>query len=96
MATTTEHCAHALAACAVPNCCTHSPPSGDDVLERLKSQNATWAKGVESEKPGFFEQSARCQHPRALWIGCSDSRVPESVLMACMPGEVFVHRNIAK
>ncbi|KIL69878.1 hypothetical protein M378DRAFT_184250 [Amanita muscaria Koide BX008] len=61
-------------------------------LSRLLVQNATWARDV---KPDFLEQSARGQQPHTLWIGCSDSRVPESVITNSRPGDIFVHRNIA-
>lgn len=61
-------------------------------LSRLLVQNALWARDIE---PGFFEQSAKGQQPHTLWIGCSDSRVPESVITNSRPGDIFVHRNIA-
>jgi len=66
-----------------------------DVLNRLLDSNAKWASAVSAVEPAFFETSAKGQSPKVLWIGCSDSRVPESVLLACKPGEVFVTRNIA-
>jgi carbonic anhydrase len=62
---------------------------------RLLSANAQWAEDVTKVQPGFFEESAKGQTPKVLWLGCSDSRVPESVIMACKPGDIFVHRNIA-
>ncbi|GJE98258.1 carbonic anhydrase [Phanerochaete sordida] len=68
-------------------------PSG--VLNRLLQNNAQWAADVARVEPGFFDQCAKGQAPKVLWIGCADSRVPESVIMACKPGEVFVTRNIA-
>lgn len=64
-------------------------------LSRLLSANAQWAVDVEGRHPGFFKQLARGQSPEVLWIGCADSRVPESLVSACRPGELFVHRNIA-
>ncbi|KAJ7063499.1 carbonic anhydrase [Mycena amicta] len=64
-------------------------------LFRFFAANSEWAKHVEAREPGFFAESARGQAPQILWIGCSDSRVPESVVTACRPGEIFVHRNIA-
>ncbi|KAF8485405.1 carbonic anhydrase [Gautieria morchelliformis] len=65
------------------------------VLSRLLASNAQWSKDVLSVEAQFFELSAKGQSPKVLWIGCADSRVPESVILACKPGEVFVHRNIA-
>ncbi|KAI0051625.1 carbonic anhydrase [Auriscalpium vulgare] len=67
----------------------------DTALARLFTANAQWASAVNSAEPGFFEASAKGQSPKILWFGCSDSRVPESVLTASKPGDIFVHRNIA-
>ncbi|EGO02991.1 hypothetical protein SERLA73DRAFT_150539 [Serpula lacrymans var. lacrymans S7.3] len=65
------------------------------VLSRLFSANDEWAKAVEDVEPSFFRTSAMGQAPKILWIGCSDSRVPESVITASKPGDIFVTRNIA-
>ncbi|KAL4244183.1 Carbonic anhydrase [Abortiporus biennis] len=65
------------------------------VLARLLANNAQWAEDVDHIEPGFHHQSAKGQSPKVLWIGCSDSRVPESVVTASKPGDIFVHRNIA-
>ncbi|KAI0648009.1 carbonic anhydrase [Trametes meyenii] len=67
----------------------------DYILARLLNKNREWAEEFEKEHPGFFEESAKGQEPRILWIGCSDSRVPESVITASRPGDIFVQRNIA-
>ncbi|KAH8114928.1 carbonic anhydrase [Phellopilus nigrolimitatus] len=64
-------------------------------LNRLLYSNAQWAADVDKYEPSFFKESAKGQAPKVLWIGCADSRVPESVIMACKPGDIFVHRNIA-
>ena len=66
-----------------------------DKLEKLLEQNADWAAKVEGQQPGFFERLARLQAPEYLWIGCTDSRVPANEITGLLPGEVFVHRNIA-
>ena len=67
------------------------------VLERLQAANGEWRTAVSQYSPKFFKDSAtNAQTPKVLWIGCSDSRVPESVVLAAKPGDVFVHRNIAK
>ena len=62
-----------------------------DLLER----NRIWAERVEAEDPGFFGRLSKIQHPKFLWIGCSDSRVPANQIIDMAPGEVFVHRNVA-
>jgi len=66
-------------------------------LTHLLSSNTQWAEKFESANPGFsFQKSAsELQRPPVLWIGCSDSRVPESVITNAKPGDIFVHRNIA-
>src|SRR5438093_12267396 len=65
------------------------------VLEHLLAANRAWARQVESRDAGFFATLARQQSPQYLWIGCSDSRVPANEIIGLLPGEVFVHRNVA-
>ena len=64
-------------------------------LKRLLEQNKAWAEGIEASEPGFFQALAKQQLPTYLWIGCSDSRVPATQLVGMVPGEMFVHRNVA-
>jgi len=64
-------------------------------LKRLFENNRQWAARMERQQPGFFGQLQRQQTPEFLWIGCSDSRVPANEIVGLMPGELFVHRNIA-
>ena len=67
----------------------------DDELQRLLERNRGWAEGVRAQTPQFFEQLSEQQAPRYLWIGCSDSRVPANQILGLLPGEIFVHRNVA-
>jgi carbonic anhydrase len=64
-------------------------------LKRLLEQNRVWAEAIKASDPGFFESLAKQQNPDFLWIGCSDSRVPATQLVGMVPGEMFVHRNVA-
>ncbi len=64
-------------------------------LDALLENNRNWASMMNREHAGFFEKLARQQKPEYLWIGCSDSRVPANELIGLLPGEVFVHRNVA-
>ncbi|HAV13139.1 MAG TPA: carbonate dehydratase [Opitutae bacterium] len=64
-------------------------------LFKLLERNREWAAHVAKEDPNFFKTLSEQQHPKYLWIGCSDSRVPANQITGLMPGEVFVHRNIA-
>ncbi|ARU27398.1 carbonate dehydratase [Cellvibrio sp. PSBB006] len=64
-------------------------------LNHLFENNARWAEKIQKEQPGFFEALAKQQAPEYLWIGCSDSRVPANEIVDLMPGELFVHRNVA-
>ncbi len=67
----------------------------DKDLDSLFKSNRNWAERILAAQPDFFEQLAKQQNPKYLWIGCSDSRVPANEIVGLMPGEVFVHRNIA-
>ncbi|MBE9503433.1 MAG: carbonate dehydratase [Proteobacteria bacterium] len=64
-------------------------------LEHLLKNNEGWAQHQCADDPDFFTKIARRQSPDYLWIGCSDSRVPAEDLVGLLPGELFVHRNIA-
>jgi carbonic anhydrase len=64
-------------------------------LDVLFENNRDWALSVKTSDPLFFEKLAAQQNPEYLWIGCSDSRVPANQIVGLMPGEVFVHRNVA-
>ncbi|KDN53330.1 carbonic anhydrase [Tilletiaria anomala UBC 951] len=63
--------------------------------DQLLARNADWASAVATKEPELLKSSAAGQAPKVLWIGCADSRVPESVVCDAKPGEVFVTRNIA-
>ena len=64
-------------------------------LETLLARNRQWAGELTGSDPQFFTRLAHQQLPRYLWIGCSDSRVPANQILGLMPGEIFVHRNVA-
>jgi carbonic anhydrase len=65
------------------------------VLGHLFVQNRAWATEMTRHDPEFFARLSRQQAPRYLWIGCSDSRVPANQIVGLLPGEMFVHRNVA-
>lgn len=64
-------------------------------LFHLFDYNLAWAKRMREVDPRFFEKLSTLQAPEYLWIGCSDSRVPANEIIGLLPGEVFVHRNVA-
>ncbi len=64
-------------------------------LKELFDNNLKWARATEERSPGFFTQLLKQQAPQYLWIGCADSRVPANELVGLLPGELFVHRNVA-
>jgi carbonic anhydrase len=64
-------------------------------LPDLFARNRAWAAETTRDDPEFFERLAGQQAPAYLWIGCSDSRVPANQIVGLLPGELFVHRNVA-
>ena len=64
-------------------------------LDHLFAQNRDWADSIRRRDPDFFLKLSNQQSPDYLWIGCSDSRVPANEIVNLLPGELFVHRNIA-
>jgi len=65
------------------------------MLDQLFHNNRDWAASMVAQDADFFKKLARQQSPEYLWIGCSDSRVPANEIVDLLPGELFVHRNIA-
>ena len=64
-------------------------------LPGLFENNRRWAQRITERDPHFFQALSAQQSPKYLWIGCSDSRVPANEIVDLMPGELFVHRNVA-
>jgi carbonic anhydrase len=64
-------------------------------LSHLFASNRAWAADMAAREPDFFTRLARQQTPQYLWIGCADSRVPANQIVGRLPGELFVHRNVA-
>jgi carbonic anhydrase len=67
----------------------------NSTLQHLFSNNRKWAASMTERNPEFFQTLAQQQTPEYLWIGCADSRVSANELLGLLPGEVFVHRNVA-
>ncbi len=65
------------------------------ILKQLFANNRAWAEQITKRDPDFFAKLSRQQAPDYLWIGCSDSRVPANEIVGLLPGELFVHRNVA-
>ena len=67
----------------------------NESIRKLFDNNRQWARDSEAREPGFFSKLLAQQTPQYLWIGCADSRVPANELVGLLPGELFVHRNVA-
>jgi len=65
------------------------------ILKHLLESNRRWSERIREQDPDFFVNLSKQQSPKYLWIGCSDSRVPANQIIDMLPGELFVHRNIA-
>lgn len=70
-----------------------SPPA--DGFDRVLAGNKIFAKRLALREPELLEKCAKGQSPEVLWLGCADSRIPETTVCDCKPGDIFVHRNIA-
>src|SRR5215469_5387410 len=64
-------------------------------LSQLFVNNRKWSQQMTVDDPKFFETLSKQQSPEYLWIGCADSRVPANEIVGLLPGEMFVHRNVA-
>jgi carbonic anhydrase len=80
---------------STPNPEPPSIPEAMESLDHLLRNNRAWADGIRAKDPEFFAKLSKQQSPEYLWIGCSDSRVPANEIVDLLPGELFVHRNIA-
>ncbi|KIJ20613.1 carbonate dehydratase [Paxillus involutus ATCC 200175] len=72
-----------------------SPPDVEKYAAAILAANEHWAQRMTQVFPQYFPDPSAGQHPKILWVGCSDSRIQESDATASLPGNVFVHRNIA-
>ena len=66
-----------------------------NLIQTLLEKNREWSEQILASDPNFFQKLVHQQSPQGLWIGCSDSRVPATQLTGLLPGELFVHRNVA-
>ena len=66
-----------------------------DEIQKILEYNKSWSEKINQNNPDFFSSLAEQQHPKYLWIGCSDSRVNANEIAGLSQGELFVHRNIA-
>src|SRR5215471_16649330 len=64
-------------------------------LDHLFAKNRAWSERMRAGDKAFFATLSRQQSPEYLWIGCADSRVPANEIVDLLPGELFVHRNVA-
>lgn len=64
-------------------------------MKDLFERNRAWAANIKTRDPEFFTKLSMQQAPEYLWIGCSDSRVPANDIVGLLPGQLFVHRNVA-
>ena len=64
-------------------------------ISQLLENNKIWSESTKDADPTFFDKLSKRQKPEYLWIGCSDSRVPANQLLGLLPGDIFVHRNVA-
>jgi carbonic anhydrase len=69
--------------------------TGPQSIEQTVTQfNKAWAAGIVANYPNLLPTTAAKQTPKILWLGCCDSRVPETLISGLLPGEIFTHRNI--
>lgn len=64
-------------------------------ISQLLENNKNWSESTKEADPEFFNRLSERQKPEYLWIGCSDSRVPANQIVGLIPGDIFVHRNVA-
>mmetsp|Transcript_15214 Transcript_15214/g.47478 ORF Transcript_15214/g.47478 Transcript_15214/m.47478 type:complete len:252 (-) Transcript_15214:37-792(-) len=80
--------------------CTSGSSCGDELpsaaaIQTLLQGNAKWRESISRSDPGLFDTLKGQQSPDYMWIGCADSRVPANQIVGRLPGEIFVHRNVA-
>ncbi|RMZ79695.1 hypothetical protein DV738_g3214, partial [Chaetothyriales sp. CBS 135597] len=72
-----------------------APTDQNDAYSKVFNNNSTWRRSLAEHHPDIFKQLGKGQSPQILWVGCADSRCPETTILGVQPGEIFCHRNIA-
>jgi carbonic anhydrase len=62
-------------------------------MESLADGVKKFQSEIFAAKKNLFTRLARGQHPRAIFITCSDSRIDPCLLTQTDPGELFILRN---
>jgi carbonic anhydrase len=65
------------------------------MIEEFLAGNQRFVEEEFNKNIDYYSDLSEGQHPKILWIGCSDSRVSENIITNSKPGSIFVHRNVA-
>lgn len=60
-----------------------------DPIDRIVAGNRVFAQKTSEANPTAFLELTKGQWPEILWVGCADSRIPETTICESKPGDIF-------